>query len=81
MDLRVDLGDRVEQIQRAHDVVRLGVDRVLPVDHRVRRRPLLGEVDDRVRRELPDDLVRELGINKITDVAGDLLARDFIPHA
>ena len=42
----VALGDGVEQVERAHHVVDLGVDGMGPVDHRVRGAALLGEVHD-----------------------------------
>jgi len=44
-----DFPNREEQIQRPHDVVDLRENRVLAIDHRVRRGALLGEVDDGVR--------------------------------
>ena len=61
VDVAVDVGDRVHHVERADDVVGLRVDRVLLVDHRVRRSPLLAEMDDRVGRELADHRVHEVG--------------------
>src|SRR5262249_41560041 len=52
VDAGIDLGDRVEHVHRADDVVDLGIDGVLAVDHRVRRGPLLGVVDNRVGPEV-----------------------------
>jgi len=51
VDLRVDLGDREQQVEVCDHVVLLSVDGVLAVDHRVRRGALLGEVDHRVGRK------------------------------
>ncbi len=59
MDRGVDVGDRIEQVQGADDIVHLCVDGVLAVDHRVRRGSLLGEVDNRLGRELTDGLLDE----------------------
>ncbi len=42
----LDLAQGEEQVERADDVVDLGEGRMLAVDHGVRRRTLLGEVDD-----------------------------------
>ena len=79
VDVRVRLGDGVHQVQRADHVVVLGVDRVRPVDHRVRRCPLLGEVHDRVRLELPQHPVDEVGVEQVTGVRRDPPAGDFLP--
>ncbi len=79
VDVRIDLGDRVQHVQRADDVVDLGVDGVLAVDHRVRRGPLLGEVHDRVRAEVADHVVGEVGVGQVADVAADLLPGQLVP--
>ena len=68
VDVAVDVGDRVHHVEVADDVVRLRVDRVRLVDHRVRRGALLAEVDDRVGAEVADHLVDERGVDQIADV-------------
>ncbi len=60
VDRRVDVRDRIQEVQRADHVVHLGVDGVLAVDHGVGSAALLGEVDDRVRPEAPDHVEDEL---------------------
>ena len=64
---------------RADDVVDLGVDGVLAVHHRVRRGSLLGEVHDRVRAEVADHVVGEVGVGQVADVAPDLLPGQLVP--
>ena len=80
MDGAVVLGDRVEQVERADDVVHLGVDAVGAVDHRVRRRPLLGEVDDRLWLELADDPVDEGRVGQVSDEDVEVPARNLGPR-
>jgi error-prone DNA polymerase len=79
VDLRVGLRDRVQQVERAQDVVRLGVDRMVAVDHGVGRGALLREVHHRVRAEIADHAVGEYRIDQIADVAADFLASEFPP--
>ena len=69
VDARVRLRDRVQHVEVADHVVGLRVDGVLPVDHRVRRGPLLAEVDDGVGLELADHLVGELRVAQVADIA------------
>ena len=52
VDVRIDLGDGVEEVEGPHDVVDLGVDGVGPVDHRVRSAALLREVHHRIGPEV-----------------------------
>ena len=59
--LRRELANRKEQVQRADDVVDLGEDGVLAVDHRVGGSPLLGEMDDRIRAHVVDAPTPENG--------------------
>jgi hypothetical protein len=80
MDRGVDVGDRIEQVQGADDIVHLCVDGVLAVDHRVRRGSLLGEVDNRLGRELTDGLLDEhvvgqVAYERLHGVTGDFLPR------
>jgi SagB-type dehydrogenase family enzyme len=79
VNVAVELGDRVEQVERADHVVLLGVDRVLAVDHRVRRGPLLGVVHDRVRLEIGERRIGELGVAQVADVAADPLPGQLPP--
>ena len=76
---RIELGDRVEQVQGTDDVVHLGVDGVRTVDHRVRRRSLLGEVDDRVGLEFTHRLVDEDVVCEVADERLDRVARNLLP--
>jgi hypothetical protein len=79
MDRRVDLGDRVEQVEGADHVVDLRVDGVLLVDHRVGSRPLLGEVDDRLGAEVRDGLGHERGVGEVAHEGVDLEAGHLFP--
>src|ERR1019366_8792076 len=79
VDRRVDVHDRVEDVQRVDHVVVLRVDGVLLVDHRVRRGPLLSEVHDRLGAERLDDTVGEVRVHEVAGPAGELLARDLLP--
>ena len=80
LDVRVGLGDREQDVQVPDHVVLLGVHRVRPVDHRVRRGPLLGEVNHGLQLEVGDDVVREHRVRQVTDVQPDLLAGQLPPH-
>lgn len=78
--VRVVVLDGVEDVDGAHDVVCLGVDGVLPVDHRVGGRALLPEVDDVVGHELLEGLGEE---GPVVDVAHHELhglPRDAVPR-
>ena len=46
-------------------------DSVLAVHHRIRRGALLGEMHDCVRGEVPDNVVCEIRVGKVADVAAD----------
>ena len=79
VDRRVDLGDGVHHVQRAHHVVDLRVDRVLAVDHGVGRRTLLAEVHDGVGLGLGDDAVGEGGVGEVPDPDVDGVSGDLLP--
>jgi hypothetical protein len=79
VDAGIDLGDGVQQREGAEHVIRLGVDRVTAVDHRVRRGALLGVVHHGVRAEVTDHPVGEHRVAEVADVAADVLAGDFLP--
>ena len=79
VDRGVHLGDGVEEVERPHHVVHLGVDGVLLVDHRVGGGALLGEVHHRVGCELPQDPGREPGVSQVTDEGLHGQARDLAP--
>src|SRR5690606_19696018 len=55
-------------------------DGVLTIDHRIRCRPLLTEVDDRLGCELPHGPVQEVGVHQVADIHGDLFTRDLLPR-
>ena len=46
-----EFAKREEEVQRADDVVYLGEDRVLAVNHGIRRRTLFGKMHDRLGLE------------------------------
>ena len=79
VDRRVDLGDRVQQVERADDIVDLCVHAVLAVDHGVGRAALLGEVHDGVRPETPHHVVHEGLVGQVADEGLEALARDVFP--
>jgi hypothetical protein len=53
-------------VQRAREVLHLGRDRVVDVDHRVRGAPLLGQMDDGVRLLVVEHLVDERIVAEVT---------------
>ena len=79
VDRAVLLGDGVEQVERAHHVVDLGVDGVGPVDHRVRRTALLGEVHDGLGLEALDERLGEAVVGEIAHEGLDGEPRDLLP--
>src|ERR1022692_4106494 len=80
VDLRVGLGDRVQHVEVADHVVGLGVDRVLPVNHGVRRGALLGEVNPRVGPEVLHYVVGKRRVHQVADVGLDVFAGVLPPH-
>ena len=76
-----EFADRKQQVQRADDVVRLGEDGVLPIDHRVGSRALLGEVDDRVRRHLFHDRRQKVIVADVADKRVNVEAGHAAPGA
>ena len=81
VDVPVLLGDGVEQVERTGHVVDLRVDGVLPVDHRVGRRALLGEVHDGVGPERGQGLADEAGVGQVADEQVHGVVRDLLPTA
>ena len=69
---------RVEEVERPRQVLDLGRDRVVDVDHRVRRAPLLREVDDRVRLLAVEQVVHELVIADGAAVEANILTEDCV---
>ena len=67
------------RFKRADDVVDLGEDRVLAVDHGVRRRPLLGKVHHRLGLEFGHHRRQKLVVRNVADKRLDLLARELLP--
>jgi hypothetical protein len=61
------LVNRVEQLQRANQVVDLRQDGVVPVNHREGRRTLLPKEHDRVWLELPQLTLHEFEVRDIAD--------------
>jgi hypothetical protein len=74
------LAQREEQVQRADDVVALGLDRVAAGDHRVRRGGLLGVVHDALGQELTDHAVEEVAVLEVADVRRQLASGDLAPR-
>lgn len=72
--------DGIEDVERADDVVSLGEDGVLAVDHGIGRGTLLGEVDDGLRLEVTEDggqrvIIRGIANAKLHLPAGDVAPR------
>ena len=63
--------NRKKQIQGADDIITCVQDRVFAIDHRERRRALLGEMDDGLRLEILYEFGRELIIGKISRMEFD----------
>ena len=61
------------------DVVDLGEDRVLAVDHGIRRRALLGEVHDRLGLEFGHHRRQKVIVRNVADERLDLLSRELLP--
>src|SRR5579863_9561801 len=76
-----DLVDGKQQVQSADHVVHLREHGVLAVDHGVRRGPLLGEVNYRVRLEGPDRGGEKLVIGNIPREEVDGLSSQLLPGA
>ncbi len=77
MAVGLELAQREEQVQRPDQVVDLGEGGVLAVDHGIRRRPLLGEMDDGVGLEVAnvgrkESEVGHVAHKKVDDVAGKI---------
>src|SRR5918999_2765935 len=69
-----------EHVQVADDVVVLGVDGMTPVDHRVGRRPLLGEVHDGLGLVALHDLGDELPVQEVAELEPDGLPANLAPR-
>ena len=74
------LANREQQVERADDVVDLGEDGVLPIDHRVGRGALLGEVHDRVGPLALDDRGQELVVGDVAGIGLDVAAAQPLPR-
>ena len=70
-----------KKIQRADYVVDLGVDGVAAVNHRVRGRALLGEMNDGLGLEIFDDVAEEFVVADIANVGFDGAAGEAVPDA
>ena len=70
-----------KHIQRANNVVDLGVHRVVAVNHGVGSGALFGEVDDGFRLEIFDDVAEEFVVADIADVGFDGAAGEAVPGA
>jgi hypothetical protein len=80
VDITIHLGDREHHIQGPDHVVRLGIHRVLTVDHRIRGRTLLGIMHDRIRTKTLDRVEGELSIAQVSDKEFELVAGDIAPR-
>ena len=79
VDVRVRLLNGVHDVEVPDDIVDLGVDRMLAVDHGVRSRALLTEVHDGVRLGLGDHAIRECGVGQVADADVDGMTRELLP--
>jgi hypothetical protein len=68
-----------EQIQRAHDVVHLGADGVVAIDHRIRRGALFGKVNNGFRLKSLNGRSQKLVVRHIADEQLDRLAGKLVP--
>src|SRR5579885_3139768 len=74
-----DLANREKHVQRADHVIHLREDRMLPVDHRVRGRPLFGEVHDGLGLKAFHGRREEVVIRNVADVEINDFARNSLP--
>ena len=72
---------REEQIQSSDDIVDLSEDRMFAVDHRIRRRTLLGKVNHGIRLEIVDHAGEELVVVHVADKQLDGFSRELLPNA
>ena len=79
VNVGVGLLNGVHHVQVADDVVDLGVDRVLAVDHGIGGGTLLAEVDDGVGLRLGDDAVRKRGVGEVPDPYVNGVTRHLFP--
>src|SRR3990170_450192 len=77
---RGELLQREEYVEVADNVVVLRVKRVPPVDHRVGRGALLGEVDDCLRAMALHDAGEELPVQQVTELDRYRLAAYLLPR-
>src|SRR5215210_2519507 len=69
-----------EHVQVADNVVVLGVDGMAPVDHRVGRRPLLGEVHDGLGMVALHDVGDELPVQEVAELEPEGLPANLAPR-
>ncbi len=79
VDGGIALGDGVEQVERPHHVVDLGVDGVGPVDHGVGGAALLGEVHDGLGLEALEQGLAEAVVGEVADEGLDGQPRHLVP--
>ena len=74
-----EVAHRVDHVQRVHDVVRLGEDRVLAVLHGVGRARHLAVVHDRLGPELAEERLGHRPVGEVALGEADLVAGDVLP--
>ena len=79
VNIRVCFGNRVQQIESSDNVVRLGVDRVFAVNHRVGGRTLFREMHDRIGSEFAERAVGEVGVHEVADEHVDPVSGQLLP--
>ena len=79
MTIRHDFLNRVEDVQRADDVVILGKHRVFAVDHRGRGRALFSEMHHRIRQKVMQRMAERIEIRSVAMIHLDRFAGQLLP--
>ena len=81
MAIRLKFAQREEHVHGPDHVVHLREDRVLAVDHGIRRGALLSEVNHRFRFKRLDSRGQKFVVGYIADEQLDRLARKLLPDS
>ena len=74
MAIRLEFLDSKQHVQRAHHIVYLGKDCMLPIDHGIRSGALLGKVDHSLRLKLLENRTQEFVVGDIANEGSDVLS-------
>ena len=75
----LEFAQREQQIERPHDIVDLGENRMFAVDHRIRSRTLFGKMHHSIRFKRLDERRQKVILRHIADKKFDGLARQVLP--